>query len=108
MRETQERIIGRIEGKLDRLIEDRAETAKNQARLYAEIEHIKYKQDYVSDRLEAVSLRLAQVEKPLAELSLWRERAVGAAMVVSFITAGLGGAAVLFGQKLAAAVKMWI
>jgi len=108
MREAYERLIGRVEGKLDRLIDDRVESAKVFAQFYQEIELIKHKQDYISEKIEAVTQRLAQAEKPLAELSLRRERLAGAFMVASFLFAAAGGSAALFGQKLIAALKLWL
>ena len=51
-------------------------------------------------RIASVDDRLESVEGPVAEFNKWRERGVGAVMLISFVAASLGGLLVAFGKKI--------
>ncbi len=53
----------------------------------------------LSGKLRAAT-RLEKVEEPVAEFSRWRERGVGAIMLISFVAASIGGLLVAFGKKV--------
>jgi hypothetical protein len=55
-------------------------------------------------KVESIDDRLEKVEEPVAEFSKWRERGVGAIMLISFVAASVGGLLVTFGKKIWAAV----
>lgn len=48
--------------------------------------------------------KLALVALPVAEFSQWRERGVGALMLISFVAASLGGLVVGYGKKIWVAI----
>jgi hypothetical protein len=55
-------------------------------------------------KVESIDDRLEKVEEPVAEFSKWRERGVGAVMLISFVAASVGGLFVAFGKKIWSAV----
>lgn len=67
MTEKYERAIGRIEGKLDRLLADKDYEKKKWAELYKRI-------DSYERKVDDMVMRLEKVEQPVAELNKWRER----------------------------------
>lgn len=107
MTENRDRAIGRIEGKLDILLEEQASAAEKHDELYEKIDRIQRQQDHTDQKVAMVDQRLEKIEKPVAEFTRWRERFIGAAMLVSFIAAVVGGSAVLFWQRIVAAIKGW-
>ena len=105
MTENQERAIGRIEGKLDRLIEDMNTDTKKREEQDDRLARIERSQDDLDRRVEAILKRIESVEKPVAELNRWRERAIGALMLVSLVAALIGGAIAAYWHKIIDAFK---
>jgi len=111
MTENHDRAIGRVEGKIDLMIKDNCRIIDNQNRadigrkqLYEAIESLRAEMrteiaDY-KRRLGLAEKRLDALEKPVAELNRWRERAVGAIMLVSISAATIGGALAVSWQKI--------
>lgn len=101
---SQDRAIGRIEGKIDRIIaeQDRATDARKAQN--EKLDALDRKVDAAHTQVASVDARLKKVEEPVAEFSRWRERAIGAVMLVSFIAATIGGLLVAFGKKIWASI----
>lgn len=55
-------------------------------------------------KMDGIDKRLEKVEEPVAEFSRWRERGVGAVMLISFAAASFGGLLATFGKKVWALV----
>jgi chromosome segregation ATPase len=55
-------------------------------------------------KIVSVDDRLESVEGPVAEFNKWRERGVGAVMLISFVAASVGGLLVTFGKKIWAVI----
>jgi len=108
MKENHDRAIGRIEGKLDILLEKQTSADKKHSELYEKIDRIQRQQDQTDQKVAMVDQRLEKIEKPVAEFTRWRERLIGAAMLLSFIAAVVGGSAVIFWQRIVAAIKEWL
>lgn len=112
---SDERAIGRLEGKIDSILAEQSRAADARRQMYATLERMDRKIDQ-NDRkseqtfsdfkvaLEAMDKRLQAVEEPVREFSRWRERAIGAAMLVSFVAAAVGGLIVTYGKKVWAAI----
>ncbi|WP_295966153.1 hypothetical protein [uncultured Bartonella sp.] len=112
----QQQTIGEIKGKLDLLIEDMkvdsqkrdeqddrlARIERSQDELGRRIEH---SQDDLSKRIDGVLKRIESVEKPVAEFNRWRERAIGALMLVSLVAALIGGAIAAYWHKIVDAFR---
>lgn len=98
----QERAIGRIEGKLDLIIADQEKARQDRKQQYERLEKIERSQEGVERKVEGIHSRLEKVEEPVAEFNRWRERGVGAMMLVSFVAATLGAALATVGKKLLA------
>ncbi|MET3662517.1 hypothetical protein [Aquamicrobium ahrensii] len=97
---SQDRAIGRIEGKLDLIIADQDKARQDRKQQYERLEKIERRTEGTDRKVESIDKRLEKVEEPVAEFSRWRERGVGALMLVSFAAASVGGLAVAFGKKI--------
>lgn len=100
----QDRAIGRVEGKLDQIIKDMDRARDDRKQQYEMQEKTDRTLDEVMRKLQSVDSRLEKVEEPVAEFNRWRERGIGAIMLVSFVAASIGGLFVTFGKKIWAAL----
>jgi hypothetical protein len=100
--ESQDRAIGRIEGKLDLIIAEQERAAAGRKQQYEKHEQLDRKVEAAYTKLSSVDARLQNVEGPVAEFSKWRERGIGAVMLVSFAAASVGGLIVTLWGKLVA------
>lgn len=98
----QERAIGRIEGKLDLIIADQEKARQDRKQQYERLEKIERSQEGVERKVEGIHSRLEKVEEPVAEFNRWRERGVGAMMLLSFVAATFGAVIATVGKKLLA------
>ena len=88
--ETQERDIGRIEGKLDRILAEQCNAAADRRIVVNKLEEISNRNVQTDMKIEHLSQRVAALETPVEEFSRWKERAVGVIMFVTCFAAGLG------------------
>lgn len=98
----QERAIGRIEGKLDLIIADQEKARQDRKQQYERLEKIERSQEGVERKVEGIHSRLEKVEEPVAEFNRWRERGVGAMMLLSFVAATFGAVIATVGKKILA------
>ncbi|NKX16414.1 hypothetical protein HGG75_13585 [Ochrobactrum pseudogrignonense] len=96
----QDRAIDRVEGKLDQIIKDMDRARDDRKQQYEKQEKTDRTLDEVMRKLQSVDNRLEKVEEPVADFNRWRERGVGAIMLVSFVAASLGGMFVTFGKDM--------
>ena len=89
-----DRALGRLEGKVDLMLQEQQSAAANRKQTYERLEEIDRKVDDAAEKIRYADARLASVEAPVAEFSKWRERAVGALMLISFVSAVTGAAMV--------------
>lgn len=85
-----DRALGRLEGKVDLMLQEQQSAAANRKQTYERLEAVERKVEEAADEIKRVDNRLASVEAPVAEFSKWRERAVGALMLISFVSAATG------------------
>lgn len=97
---SQERAIGRIEGKLDLIIAEQEKVATAHKAQYEKLDQLDRKVEATEIKVDSIDRRLEKVEEPVAEFSRWRERGVGAVMLISFAAASFGGLLATFGKKL--------
>jgi len=100
MTENYERIVGRIEGKLDHLMEGQNQMARKWEELSANFISLLRRQDAQKHQLALLKQRLDGVARPVDEFGRWRERAIGALMLLSLGGALIGGGLVAFWQKM--------
>ena len=101
----QDRAIGRVEGKLDQIIKDMDRARDDRKQQYDKQEKTDRTLDEVMRQLRSVDSRLSNVEEPVADFNRWRERGVGAVMLISFAAASFGGLLATFGKKIWALVS---
>jgi len=100
----QERAIGRIEGKLDLIISDQEKARQDRKQQYERQEKTESFLEPLQRNYESVDSRLEKVEEPDANFNRWRERGVGAVMLVSFFAAIFGAVIASFWKKVLALV----
>ena len=101
---SQDRAIGRIEGKLDLIIAEQEKAAQARKVQYEKLDQLDRKVEATETKVESIDKRLEKVEEPVAEFSRWRERGVGAIMLISFAAASFGGLLATFGKRIWAAI----
>lgn len=89
-----DRALGRLEGKVDLMLQEQQSAAANRKQTYERLEEINKQVDDAASKIEHADARLTKVEAPVAEFSKWRERAIGALMLISFVSAATGAAMV--------------
>jgi len=99
MNENYERSIGRLEGKLDQLIEQQSQMTRKWEGMAREFAKLLRRQDAQTRELVRLKQQLDAAAEPAHEFIRWRERAVGALMLLSLCGAVVGGSAVAFWQK---------
>jgi chromosome segregation ATPase len=107
--------IGQLRAEVRGLGEQQKAANESRKAIYEKLEDVDGKVDEadakivaVDERLKNVDAtmdkRLKNVEEPVAEFSRWRERGVGAVMLISFVAASVGGLLVTFGKKIWAVI----
>lgn len=104
MTDSEARAIGVLEGKMDLMLADQERAAQSRKHTYEKLETMDRKIDATDVKIDAIDKRLKAVEEPVAEFSRWRERGVGAIMLISLAAASVGGLIATFGKKLWAAI----
>lgn len=94
MTDNLDRALGRLEGKLDLMLQEQQIAAKERKQTADRFDSVERLVEAAKDEISRVDDRLAKVETPVAELSKWRERAIGALMLISFVSAFTGAAIV--------------
>ena len=92
MEASQERALGRLEGKVDHLIRQQDNAEASRRRTHEQLDTLNRKQEVTQRDLTDVKDRLVAVEAPVAEFSRWKERWIGAVMLVGIAFTVLGAA----------------
>jgi hypothetical protein len=102
MTDTDERAIGRLEGKMDLMLAEQEKAAQSRKQTYEKLEALGRKIDATDAKVGVIDERLEKVEEPVADFNKWRERAIGAVMLISVASALIGGGFVAAGGKITA------
>lgn len=100
---SQERALGRLESKVDQLLAEHEKDVAFRKGQYERFEQITRKADVADYKVHDLEKRLKAVEEPVADFEKWRERAIGALMLVSIVSTSLG-ALIPWGLKKLAAI----
>lgn len=95
-----EQSVGRLEGKLDLIIEDQNRARLERGRQYERQESTEQTLSNVAAKVDRIEKRLEAVEEPVAEFNKWRERGIGAMMLVSLCGATMGAMLTKYWSKL--------
>ncbi|MEN5300339.1 hypothetical protein ABE530_18675 [Brucella sp. TWI559] len=98
----QDRSIGRIEGKLDLIISDQENARQDRKQQYQRQEKTERLLEALQRNIESIDARLEKVEEPVADFNRWRERGIGAVMLVSAFAAIFGAVIASFWRKVLA------
>lgn len=97
-------LLGEVKGKLEMVLDEQRHAAASRKETYAKLETMDRKIDAADAKIDVLDERMQAVEEPVAEFSKWRERGVGAVMLISLAAASVGGLVATFGKKLWAAI----
>jgi len=86
-----ERALGRIEGKQDQILEEQKKASLERKEIFRQMEVIKRRQELAEKERARMAERLKEVEKNTADFNKWKERAIGAVMLISTAAALIGG-----------------
>jgi len=95
-----QRTLGRIE-------EEQKRTRKENKEISQQMGTVHHKQDTAEKERAAMAEQLAVVEKNTADFNKWKERAIGAVMLVSMIAALVGGGLAASWHKIVDLVRGW-
>jgi len=99
---SDERAIGRLEGKIDLMLAEQEKAAAARKQTYEKLDALNRKVDATESKVGSVDARLKKVEEPVAEFARWRERFIGMALLITFIAGSIGAAAAWLGGKVMA------
>lgn len=99
---SHERAIGRLEGKIDRMLAEQEKAGNARKQTYEKMDEMSRKLDGADRRISVTENRLDNIEPPVAEFARWRERFIGMGLVVTFIAGSIGAAASWLWQKVVA------
>lgn len=95
-----QRAIGRLEGKLDHIIADQDRSRLERKKQYEKQEVADRYVEGLGRKIDIIDARLKKVEASAKEINKWRERGVGAVMLVSIAGASIGSLLAAFGRRL--------
>lgn len=98
--ENLQRSIGRIEGKLESLVEALSRADASRSKMYEKIEAVDGKITSALNSVDDLDIRITKIEPVISDVSKWRERAIGARMTVTIFVASVGGGVVFALQWL--------
>lgn len=87
---SQERTLGRLEAKVDLILEDQEQASRARRDQYEKLEQITRKADATERNFASLLQRIEAVERPVAEFSKWRERFIGMGLAVALAAGGVG------------------
>lgn len=92
--------IGQLRADVRAISAQQTAADSSRARIYDKLEILSGDVRSVKEDTTDLTERITKIEPTVAEISKWRERGVGALMLVSFAAAAIGGALATFGKKL--------
>lgn len=98
--ESDDRLLGRLESKVDMILAEQARAIESRKQTYEKLDALDRKIDKTESKIESIDGRMAKVEEPVAEFNRWRERGIGALMLITFISGATGAAIATFGRKI--------
>lgn len=104
MTESDERLLGRLETKVDMILAEQARAIESRKATYEKLDTLDRKMDKAESKVESIDARLEKVEEPVAEFNRWRERGIGALMLITFVSGTTGALIATFGKKVWAAI----
>jgi len=102
-----ERSLGRIEGKQDQILEEQKKASLERKEIFQQMEDIKRKQELAEKERASMAERLKTVEQNTTDFNKWKERAIGAVMLISTAAALIGGTLASSWQKIVDLLRGW-
>lgn len=89
--DTRDRVIA-VETTMKAILEELREAKQGRARLYDKVDNLEDKIDATETAAKDTVKRLEAIEPTVADINRWRERGIGAWLLVIGLSAVLGGA----------------
>lgn len=105
MTESDERLSGRLETKVDMILAEQARAIESRKALYEKLDILDRKADKTEMEVESIDRRLEKVEEPVADFNRWRERGIGALMLITFVSGATGAVIATVGKKVWVAIS---
>jgi len=99
-KESIERSLGRIEGIQLQILEEQKKASLERKEIFRQQEAIRREQELARKQREEQAERLKEVEKNTADFNKWKERGIGAIMLISAAAAIVGGSLAASWQKI--------
>lgn len=97
---SMDRAIGRLEGKLDLIIEDQNRARVDRKDQYEKLEDLERMHGVSAEKLNDLTGRIGKVEPVISEINNWRQRGIGVIMFLGMISASFGAAIALAWKKI--------
>ena len=97
-----ERTLGLILGKLEGQDKTMAKADESRSRLYKKLDVLDEKIDIMDNAVKDLSRRIGSIEPTVDDINKWRERGVGALLLIGFMAAALGSLITAISKKLVA------
>lgn len=97
--DTRDRVIA-VETIMKAVLDELRDAKQGRVQLHDKVDQLEEKIESTEAAAKQMVRRLEAIEPTVADINKWRERAVGAIMLVGFVSASVGGAVVAFGKKL--------
>lgn len=106
--DTRDRIVSlesEFKATMNRVLNELSDAKQSRERLAARLGKVEDKVDTTETVVKNVAKDLEDIKPTVADINKWRERGVGAVLLVSFAAASIGGLVTAFGKKLWALVS---
>ncbi|MGT2444458.1 hypothetical protein ACU4I5_18540 [Ensifer adhaerens] len=105
--ESQERAIGRIEGKLDMILADQEKARIDRKHQYDKSEAIERRLDVTDQKLSAVTAGWSDAAPVISDIRRWKERFIGMQMFVVFLAGSAGAALVTLWKWISVKIGLY-
>lgn len=101
--DTRDRIVSlesEFRATMNRVLNELSDAKQSRERLAVRLEKVEDKVDTTETVVKTVAKDLETIKPTVTDINKWRERAVGAVMIISFAAASVGSIVTAFGKKL--------
>jgi len=95
-----QRSLGRIEAQNSQILEEQKRYRQENKEVKRQLESVKHRQEAAEKERASMAAQLETVKKNTDEFNKWKERGVGALMLISTMAALVGGSLAASWQKI--------
>jgi len=102
-----QRSLGRIEAQNGQILEEQKRYRQENKEIKRQLQAVEHKQETAEKERAAMALQLEEVKKNTDDFNKWKERGVGALMLISGIAALVGGSLAASWHKILDVLRGW-